>query len=104
MKKTALVMAAGIIALSACAATPVAILPDGTPVVGRSFTPIASDPSVTIECVTGEEGSLTLCKVVSETPAGQGYGEMLLATVEKGRVDRTAEVGKAVRFTMRVRR
>ncbi len=105
MKNTIVVV--GICGLLAACATSeaVASLPDGTPVVGRSFTPGSGDGAVTLECVLAEGGALTDCVVISEEPSGQGYGEAALAMSRRGlRVQADpSRVGQKIRFTSRFR-
>jgi len=104
MKMTALVMTAGMIALSACASPPVTVLADGTPVVGRSFTPTPEDGSVTVECTVAQNGTLSACVVISETPPGQGFGQAALDVAQKAKLaSAQSKPGDKVRFTTRFR-
>jgi TonB family protein len=104
MKHAQFVILAGIIGLGACSTTPVAVLPDGTPVVGRSFEPGSNDGSVTLECAVNQDGSLSACVVIAETPPGQGLGQAALDAAKKSRVDvNRSNSGDRVRFTTRFR-
>ncbi|MGH6978955.1 MAG: hypothetical protein ACRED4_06660 [Brevundimonas sp.] len=81
-----------------------AILPDGSRVISRSFTPTSEDGAVTLECVVLEGGGLSDCVVLSETPSGRGFGAVALASAPQGRLRPNAEqVGKKVQFTMHFR-
>lgn len=102
-----ILFAAGLSGLvAACAsAEPVAVLADGTQVVGRSFAPSAEDGAVTLECILAEGGLLTNCVVISETPSGRGLGEAGLAMSRRGlrvKADPNS-IGQKVRFTSRFR-
>lgn len=104
MKKTMLAVSAGMIALSACATPPVAVLPDGTSLVGRSFTPGPEDGSVTVECVVAQDRALSACIVISENPSGQGFGRAALDVAQRGRApDGRGRAGDKVRLTTRFR-
>lgn len=50
-------------------------------------TPQAADGTATVRCRADERGRLKDCRVVSESAAGQGFGEAAVRTVMRGRVD-----------------
>ncbi|QSF53504.1 TonB family protein [Brevundimonas fontaquae] len=103
-KAALLVMTAGLFALSACASPPVTVAADGTPVVGRSFTPDPEDGSVTVECTVAQNGTLSACIVISETPPGQGFGQAALNIAQKAKLTTAqSRPGGKVRFTTRFR-
>lgn len=92
------------VALAGCASDPVALMPNGSDVRGRSFRPTVEDPAVVLECTVGEKGALNACAVVEETHPGQGFAEAALQSVDEARMaPRQGRVGEKVRFTMRFR-
>ena len=60
---------------------------------------------VRVECVAQDDGRLTDCKVLSEQPVGQGFGEAALQRARQARV--AADVFRAprakVQFSVRFR-
>jgi len=63
--------------------------------------------TVQISCTVGSGGEATNCSVVSEDPAGQGFGQAALRSMSRARfsprtVDGVAQGGTA-RFTVRFR-
>lgn len=96
--------ALALIALTGCASDPIAVMPDGSEVHGRGFTPTAKDVAVVLECTVMERGALDACVVVQETHPGQGFAEAALQGMGKARLQpRQARVGEKVRFTIRFR-
>lgn len=96
-------MALGLV-LTGCATTsePIAYADDGRPIHGRRFTPRDQDASVTLNCRVAAEGRLTDCRVVRESPAGQGFAEATLQVVAEGRIKRRSQrQGQRVEFTTR---
>lgn len=62
---------------------------------------------VELECRVSDEGRLTDCAVISETPSGQGFGDAARRAAGRARLNaRTfdrAAAGAKVRFTTRFR-
>ena len=71
----------GALCLAGCAGEPIAVLPDGSPIYSRAFAPTSEDGTATVECRT-VDNILRECKVVAESPAECGYGDVALATLE----------------------
>ncbi len=63
-------------------AEPVTTLPPVEVVAG------ASQGVVALECRINRDGTLRDCEIISETPAGQGFGEAALANVSRSRLSR----------------
>lgn len=104
MKRTLLLITAGMIGLSACAMPPATVVPDGTRLTGRSFTPGPEHGSVTVECTVAQNGALSACIVIAENPAGQGFGQAALDVAQKGRLaSGSSKPGDKVRVTTRFR-
>lgn len=80
------------------------MLADGTTVVGRSFTPNPEDGSVTVECTVAQNGTLSACIVISESPPGLGFGQAALDVAQKAKLTNAqSRPGGKVRFTTRFR-
>lgn len=66
-----------------------------------------NDGVVTLECRVIRDGRLSDCVILSETPAGQGFGQAALEAARRARVSREtfgrATSGAKVRFTTRFR-
>lgn len=84
--------------------------PPVEPVTPFTDVEVAAPPNqgaVTLECRVGRNGSLSDCVIISETPAGQGFGEAALEAARGTRLDRRAAdqsgSGGKVRFTIRFR-
>lgn len=58
-------------------------------------------------CVVASEGALSECRIISETPAGAGFGPSALRAMERSRVrlpeDEGSVIGKVVSLTVRFR-
>ncbi len=58
-------------------------------------------------CVVAPEGALSECRIMSETPAGAGFGQSALRSLERSRVrlpeDEGSLIGKVVNLTIRFR-
>ena len=57
----------------------------------------------TVECLTTAKGPVETCKVISETPAGAGFGEAALKLIRHYRIksvgaDGEVEVGRTVKI------
>lgn len=80
---------------------------DGVRYVGRSFAPTAADGAVVVECVVQPDGSLADCAVLSERPAGRGFGEAALDSARQARIRIDANdphrPGAKIRYTVRFR-
>jgi hypothetical protein len=63
-----------------------AAFPKGATVTGRAL----------LGCVATKDGKLADCKVLKETPAGQGFGEAALSVVGYERIKTTDETGASV--------
>lgn len=78
---------------------------DGVRYVGRSFAPTAADGAVVVECVVQPDGRLADCAVLSERPAGRGFGEAALDRASQSRVrvdaNETLRVGAKIRYIVR---
>lgn len=61
----------------------------------------------TLECRVHHDGRLSDCVILSETPAGEGFGQAALEATRRARLDRRtvdqAASGAKVRFTTRFR-
>lgn len=61
--------------------------------------------AVTLDCRSNPDGSLSDCNIVSETPAGAGFGQAVLAASRRARLSPrsldSAAAGARVRFTQR---
>lgn len=81
------------------AAPPVATLPDV--VAAAQAEPLPEGVGlVTLDCTQRRDGRLTNCRIVEETPAGQGFGRAALETAERTRTG-PAPRGGRMRFTTR---
>ena len=61
---------------------------------------------VRVQCVAQADGHLTDCKILSEQPAGQGFGEAALRGAGQARVDTDVlrgASGTEIEFNMRFR-
>ena len=83
--------------------------PTGPPTTLPTVEVVASinEGAATLECRVNRDGRLRDCIVISETPAGQGFGQAALEAASRARVsretlDRAARDAK-VRFTTRFR-
>lgn len=57
----------------------------------------------TIECAVAPDGRPANCRVLSEAPAGMGFGAAALDIVQRGRLSpRTLKVGADAKFVVRV--
>ena len=67
----------------------------------------ADQGSATLECRVLRDGRLTDCVIISETPAGQGFGQAALEGAGRARLSRRtveqAASGGKIRFTTRFR-
>ena len=90
--------------LAACASVPDSAVTevDGVRFVGRSFLPTDKDGAEVIECLVQAGGGLSDCTILSEQPAGMGFGEAALRAAAQSRVG-AAQVGSKVRWTVRFR-
>jgi TonB family protein len=62
--------------------------------------------AVRVQCLARPDGRLTDCKVLSERPAGQGFGEAALRAAGQARIDTDmlrGSPGVKVEFNMRFR-
>lgn len=67
----------------------------------------SGDGAATLECRVSHDGRLRDCIVISETPAGQGFGQAALEAASRARLSREILAQAArdakVRFTTRFR-
>ena len=92
--RAALVLAASCVALSGCASTRYAKMPDG------------DDGVVDLECTVNPDGSVSGCVILSERPLGVGVGDMALEAARTARLSPRSVNGVAtggtVRFTVTI--
>ncbi len=93
---------AGLTLLSGCAAPPGAAVSNDH-LLAESFAPTEQDGSVVLECILSGTADLTECQVVSETPAGQGFGQAALDMAKNAKMKPGGAAGQRVRFTTRFR-
>ncbi|HEY1071334.1 TonB family protein [Brevundimonas sp.] len=87
-------------AMAACAVT-LALGAAGCAGASRPGAPEAG--YATIECAVASDGRATNCRVLSESPAGQGFGAAALDIVQRGRLSaRTVEGAEGAKFVVRV--
>lgn len=96
------VVLAGLALLSGCAA-PSGAAVSNDHLLAESFAPTEQDGSVVLECILSGTADLTECQVVSETPAGQGFGQAALDMAKNAKMKPGGAAGQRVRFTTRFR-
>lgn len=91
-------MAVGLLFVLALGAAPAS--PDGAPDPRPAYPPAAAAQKVSgrveLSCRITRDGRVDRCQVVSESPAGLGFGEAALRLSERFRMKSMARDGKSV--------
>ena len=74
--------------------TSATLCPDGS-------TPIPRSAEVEVECSVNADTSVDDCRILKETPAGQGFGELALASARQAKLRKLGNEEARVRFPMR---
>lgn len=56
---------------------------------------------VEVSCLVASNGTLDDCRVISERPTGQGFGQAALESTRKARLSNSNSAGARVNFTVR---